>query len=317
VAFFIEKSQTPTKFFYLCCKLIVMSAQNPFDYYTDEDNHGSYSFIPLEQVVNNFTQNYLGDDTLHGNIPRSKVIYQAKQGIREFTFGALKSPKVVELELGDNLDIIIPYDYVDYIRISWVNKETGQIHPMSVNTKTPLGVAHLQDNSAEILFDNTGDILIGTTAIEHINDQLKHHNTDGFNDGGFYGAYGWGNWYSINQNWRLDTRLNANGTFNISPDGKRIHFSSESAERIILLEYISDGNELLEKDMKIHKYAEDALYAYINDRLSKNSIRLPDYEKRNIKRTYDTLYRNARVRLLGIKPQEFMQQWKASKTWIR
>lgn len=292
-----------------------MSAQNPFEYYSNENNHGNFQFIPLEQIVNNFTQNYLGDDTLHGNIPRSKVIYQAKQGIREFTFGALKTPKVVELELGDNLDIIKPYDYVDYIRISWVNKETGQIHPMSVNTKTPLGIAHLQDNSAEILFDNNGDILIGTTAIEYINDTKKHNSTDGFNSGGFYGAYGWGNWYGINQNWRLDTRLNANGTFNV--DEKRIHFSSESADRIILLEYISDGNELLEKEMKIHKYAEDALYAYINYRLSVNSIRLPDYEKRRIKKEFDTLYRNARVRLLGIKPQEFMQQFKQGKIWVR
>jgi len=291
--------------------------KTPQAYYENEDAHGSYQFVPLEQIVNNFTQNYLGDDTLHGNIPRSKVIYQAKQGIREFTFGALKSPKVVELELGDNLDIIKPYDYVDYIRISWVNKDTGEIHPMSVNQKTPLGIAHLQDNSAEILFDNDGDILIGTTAIEHINDIKKHHNTDNFNNGGFYGAYGWGNWYSINANWRLDTTLNANGTFNISPDGKRIHFSSESADRIILLEYISDGNELLEKDMKVHKFAEDALYAYINDRLAKNSIRIPDYEKRNIKKNYDTLYRNARVRLLNIKPAEFMQQFKQSKIWVR
>lgn len=294
-----------------------MSATNPYEYYTDEELQGNYQFVPLEQIVNNFTQNYLGDDTLHGNIPRSKVIYQAKQGIREFTFGALKSPKVVELELGDNLDIIKPYDYVDYIRISWVNKETGQIHPMSENTKTPLGVAHLQDNFAQILFDNEGDILIGTTAIEHINDQLKRHNTDNFNDGGFYGAYGWGNWYSINQNWRLDTRLNANGAFNIDPNGKRIHFSSESADRIILLEYISDGNELLEKDMKIHKMCESALYDFINHKLAQNSIRLPDYEKRNIKKAFDTSYRNARVRMLGIKPQEFIQQWKASKTWVR
>ena len=197
--------------------------KTPQAYYENEDAHGSYQFVPIEQIVNNFTQNYLGDDTLHGNIPRSKVIYQAKQGIREFTFGALKSPKVVELELGDNLDIIKPPDYVDYIRISWVNKETGQIHPMSVNNKTPLGVAYLQDNSAEILFDNDGDILIGTTAIEHINDIKKHHNTDNSNNCGFYGNYGWGNWYNINTNWRLDTTLNANGTFNV--DEKRIHFS--------------------------------------------------------------------------------------------
>ena len=281
----------------------------PQAYYENDENHGSYQFVRLENIVNNFTQNYLGDDTLLGYIPRSKVIYQAKQGIKELTFGTLHNAKVVELELGDNLDIIKPYDYVDYIRISWVNKVTGQIMPMSVNRHTPLGVSHLQDNQAEILFDNNGDILIGTTTIEVINDTLPNNNVDGF------GTFGWGCHYGIDPIWNLDTTKNYNGTFNVSD--KRIHFSSENAERVILLEYVSDGNELLESDMKVHKFAEDAIYAYISYRLVMNSIRVPDYEKRNIKKSYDTLIRNAKVRLLSIKPNEFIQMWKASRAWIR
>jgi hypothetical protein len=288
-----------------------MATTIPSEYYENEENQGSYQFVSLENIVNNFTQNYLGDDTLLGYIPRSKVIYQAKQGIREFTFGALKNAKVVELELGDNLDIIKPFDYVDYIRISWVNKETGKIHPMSVNRNTPLGIAHLQDNEAEILFDNDGDVLIGTTAIEAVNDSLadEYQVSSNYNNNPNICNYG------VNNNWAVDTSLNHNGTFNINE--KRIHFSSENADRIILLEYVSDGNEVLEADMKVHKFAEEALYSYIHDRLVKVSIRIPDYEKRNVKGTYDTLYRNARVRLLGIKPQEFIQSWKQGKKWRR
>jgi len=295
-----------------------MATENPYEYYSDEEKHGSYSFTSLEEIVNNFTQNYLGDDTLLGYIPRSKVIYQAKQGIKEFTFGALSNVKVVELELGDNLDIIKPYDYVDYVRISWVNQKTGRIMPMSVNRHTPLGIAHLQDNEAEILFDNNGDILKGTTAIEAINDILPHNNNDSDNVAcgfGGYGYFGWGYRYGIEPIWNLDTTKNFNGTFNVGE--KRIHFSSQSEERIILLEYISDGNDLVEKDMKIMKFCEDALYDFIHNKLAQNSIRVPDYEKRRLKKAFDTSYRNARVRMLGIKPQEFILAWNQGKEWIR
>ncbi len=295
-----------------------MATENPYEYYSDEEKHGNYQFVSLEEIVNNFTQNYLGDDTLLGYIPRSKVIYQAKQGIKEFTFGALSNVKVVELELGDNLDIIKPYDYVDYVRISWVNKKTGKIMPMSVNRHIPLGIAHLQDNEAEILFDGNGDILKGTTAIEAINDILPHNNNDSDNVScgfGGYGAFAWGSRYRIDAIWNLDTAKNFNGTFSIGE--KRIHFSSESEERIILLEYVSDGNDLVEKDMKVAKFAEDALYDFIHNKLAQNSIRLPDYEKRRLKKAFDTSYRNARVRMLGIKGQEFLQIWKQGKEWIR
>ena len=292
-----------------------MSTLTPIDYYGNEDNQGSYQFIGIEEIVNNFTQNYLGDDTLLGTIERSKVVYQAKQGIRELTYGALRQVKVVELELGDNLDIIKPFDYVDYVRISWVNKTTGKIMPMAVNRHTPLGIAHLQDHNAEILFDNNGDILIGTTAIEQINDTLVHPAPELDSTSVPPQFLNYGNRYYIDTIWDLDTSVNANGTFNIAE--KRIHFSSDCAERIILLEYISDGLEMLEKDMKIPKFAEDCLYAYIHYRLCMPSIRIPDYEKRNVKKMYDTLVRNAKVRMLGIKGNEFIQQWKQRNTWIR
>lgn len=292
-----------------------MSTLTPITYYEEEDNHGSYQFIGIEEIVNNFTQNYLGDDTLLGNIERSKVVYQAKQGIRELTYGALRQVKVVELELGDNLDIIKPFDYVDYVRISWVNKTTGKIMPMAVNRHTPLGIAHLQDHNAEILFDNNGDILIGTTAIEQINDTLKHPAPELDSTSVPPQFLNYGNRYYIDTIWDLDTSVNANGTFNVAE--KRIHFSSDCAERIILLEYISDGLEMLEKDMKIPKFAEDCLYAYIHYRLCMPSIRIPDYEKRNVKKMYDTLVRNAKVRMLGIKGQEFIQSFKQRNIWVR
>jgi len=294
-----------------------VGSMNPQTYYENDENWGDYQFVGIEDIVNNFIQNYTGDSSLLGYIPRSKVIYQAKQGIKQFTFEALHQVKAIELELGEANDIILPPNYVNYVRISWVDKVTGQIHPMSENRHFPLGIAYLQDNTADILFDNDGEILEGTTAIEAINDSLPAYPIENFNQfplGGF-GCWNGYTRYGISPIWNLDTARNFNGTFTIN--NQRIHFGSDSHERIILLEYVSDGLDVLEADMKVHKFAELALYEYINRQLSQNSIRIPDYEKRNIKKAYDTAYRNARVKLLGIKGTEFIQMWKTGKTWIR
>jgi len=204
---------------------------------------------------------------------------------------------------------------VNYVRISWVDQVTGKIRPMSQNRHTPLGIAYLQDNLGDILFDNNGEILEGTTAIEAINDNLPNNNLINVYPNYPYGCFGNYSRYTIDPIFNLDTTINFNGTFAIND--KRIHFGADSESRIILLEYISDGLQVLETEMKIHKFAEQALYDYVHYNLGRNSIRLPDYEKRNLKKAYDTSSRNARLKMLGIKPQEFIAQWRQGKITIR
>lgn len=295
-----------------------MPTTNPEIYYSDESNYGEYAFVSLEDIVNNFTQNFTGDSTLLGYIPRSKIIYQAKQGIKQFTFEALHQVKAVELELGEANDVILPPDFIDYVRISWIDKVTGILHPMSQNKNRVLSISYLQDNEANILFDNNGEILEGTSLAEGIEDSLPAFPIENFQNFPLngYGCYGGYTRYGIRQPiWNLDTSRNFNGTFTIN--NQRIHFGSDSHERIILLEYVSDGLDVLEADMKVHKFAELALYNFINNQLAQNSIRLPDYEKRRVRKEYDTAYRNAKVKLLNFKPQEFIQAWKQGKQTIR
>jgi len=289
-----------------------MAEITDFEYYSDENQWGNYQFTFLEELVNNFQQNYLGDNTVVGYVPRHKIVGRVKQCIREFHFSMLNQARVVELELGDALDIILPPDYIDYIRISWLDQNTGIIRPMSVNRNTTLGVSYLQDNEAYVIFDDDGAIIEGTTISESINDNLPIPQIDPT----LYpnGCYRYGIGQPL---FDLDTSRNFNGTFN--SDNSRIHFGSESAERIILLEYVSDGLKVPEEEMKVHKFAEQALYAWVYNELVKpmaTSI-VPNYEKRDIKKNYDTLSRNARLKLLKIKPQEFIQAWKAQNQWVR
>jgi len=292
-----------------------MPTTNPAEYYADEDLQGNYQFVGIEDLVNNFTQNFTGDDTLLGYIPRSKVIYQVKQAIREFTYGMLSQVHAVEYELNDANNIILPPDFVSYVRVSWVNQQTGQIQPMSESRHHPLATAYLQDNAGDVLFDNNGEILEGTTALEAINDALPAiPNLDNFPFNGF-GCWNGYTRYGVGQIWNLDASRNFNGTFDIND--KRIHFGADSVSRIILLEYVSDGLEVLETEMKVPKFAEQAVYDFVNYNLGRNSIRLPDYEKRNLEKASNTSVRNAKVRLLKIKPQEFIAMWRANKNWIR
>lgn len=282
-----------------------MASQNPQIYYEDEANHGSYVYVTLEEMVNNFIANYTGDGSILGKAKRSKIIYQFKQGIKKFTMNALKEVKAVELELGDTLDIILPPDYVSYVRISYVNPETGELMFLSKNENSPLATAYLQDHNADILFDDNGFILEGTTYFSELNDKVNKRVFEG----------GEGNESS---NFQLDATQNANGYFNIDTRVGKIHFSSDNAIRVIMLEYVSDGLEYsTEIDIKVSKMAETALYNYVNYNLMTTMFGVPMYEKKQAEKMWTSEYRNAKIALMDIRIPEVMKFLNAKRNWIR
>lgn len=282
-----------------------MSSINPQIYYENDENHGSYVYETLENLVNNYWQNFCGDDKMLGSTPRRNVLFWMKKGIQQFSMNALREIKAVELELTDNLDIILPPDYQNYARISWLDVKTGELRPMAENKKLVLATSYLQDHQANVLFDDQGNILEGTTATELINNGLPAESIKDY-------------CVCAGQDWGADTSKNYNGTFNIDTRVRRIHFSSDNASRIIVLEYISDGLEYSNEDeVKVNKMAEMALYAWCSWNLLNNKVGTPDYEKRRAKKDYDTAYRNAKVQLMGIKIPEIAQRIKGIKRWIK
>jgi hypothetical protein len=290
-----------------------MSAKNPLAYYENVENHGSYAYETLNNMVNNFMQIYTGNGTVLGPIKRYQVLFWMKKGIQMFTADALKEPKAVELELGDALDAVMPPDYVDYIRVSWLNEKTGDLMPMAKNYRLPLATAYLQDHKANILFDDNGYVLEGDSAANTLNDDPNKRVPSPDVDCNAYPYYG-----SYYQNFRIDTSINYNGTFIESKSLGKFHFDSSVSDKIIVLEYVSDGLEHLNDDqIKVNKYAEYALYNWVNWNILNNKNGVADYERRRAKRDYDTAYRNAKIKLLGIKIAEISQMVKKINTWVR
>ena len=98
-----------------------------------ENNYGSYEYISLKDVVNNFMVAYVGMDKLIPRIKRSDVIFHAKRGLQEFSYDTLKSIKSQELTVPAGLGVPIPQDYVNYVRCSWVDNSGVQhiIYPVN------------------------------------------------------------------------------------------------------------------------------------------------------------------------------------------
>jgi hypothetical protein len=80
---------------------------------TVEENYGSYAYIKLNDVINNFMVAYVGPGKLISDVKRTDVIFHAKRGLQEFSYDTLKSINSVEWTIPPSLSLPIPQDYVN------------------------------------------------------------------------------------------------------------------------------------------------------------------------------------------------------------
>ena len=80
------------------------------------NNYGSYEYIKLNEVINNFLVAYVGAGKLIPSVKRTDVMFHAKRGLQEFSYDTLKSIKSQELTIPPSLSVVIPQDYVNYVK---------------------------------------------------------------------------------------------------------------------------------------------------------------------------------------------------------
>jgi hypothetical protein len=120
-------------------------------------NWGSYQYVSLADIVNNFMLMYQGNHEIINNINRYKVLFHAKRAIQELNYDAFKEIKALELNVCDNLRFVLPPDYVNWVRISVY--KNGVLYPLSENIQVNGAKSYLQANDCSILFDQVGNIL--------------------------------------------------------------------------------------------------------------------------------------------------------------
>ena len=107
-----------------------------------------------------------------------------------------------------------------------------------------------------------------------------------------------------------------NGWFQINEREGKFTFSSDLANKLIVLEYISDGLAY-DIDSKVPKMAEDALYAHINHSILSTKTNIPEYIVQRYQRERSAKLRNAKIRLSNIKLDEIVQVMRGKSKWIK
>jgi hypothetical protein len=288
----------------------------------ENENWGSYQYVSLKDIVNNFMLMYVGNNKLVNNVDKYEVLFHAKRGIQEINYDALKEIKVVELSICDDLKLVLPPDYVNYVRISLY--KDGVLRPLTENIQTNYSNSYLQDNSCRILFDQDGNVLEGTSILDY--DRIHKKNRSIYlGEGRFNGIEGCnidGNWYfdyAVGARFGLNTETaNVNPTYRIDKKSGVINFGSGMAGQLCILEYITDGMENGDdSEVSINKMAEEFLYAYIKYNVLTNKYGVQEYVVTRAKKEKTALLRNAKIRLSNIHPGRLLMNMRGKDKWLK
>ena len=286
---------------------------------TTEDNYGSYSYIKLNDVINNFIVAYVGNGKLIPSCKRTDIIFHAKRAMQEFSYDTLRSINSQELTIPNSLSIIIPQDYVNYVSMSWYDSQgiAHKIYPTKLTTnpyQTPV-----QDGEGQPTQDANSNNIEGTSVVEerwktnfYKND--RNVNVDDVLANGPYGngfSHGYGGVYGLDPQY-----ANANGWFTINDREGKFSFSSNLVDKLIVLEYVSDGLSS-SLDTRVPKMAEEAMYAYISHAIISTRINQPEYIVQRLKKEKSAKLRNAKIRLSNIKLDEIVQTMRGKSKWLK
>jgi len=285
-------------------------------------NNGGYEYVSLNDIINNFMVAYIGVGKLIPSVKRTDIMFHAKRGLQEFSYDTLRSMKSQELTIPASLSLVIPQDYVNYVNLSWVDQSGVKhiIYPTTLTsnpTDLPIqdvagipsqggGGANLQAEQSEIETRWASNNSLNLTG-EITNEMFENANIYGL---GFDKlAYG--------QRYGLEPEVSQkNGWFTINERTGSFNFSSGLANKLIILEYISDGLAV-DADTRIPKMAEQAMYMHIAYSILSGRVNIPEYIINRFKKDRSSALRNAKIRLSNIKLNEFTQVMRGKSKWIK
>jgi hypothetical protein len=272
---------------------------------------GDYRYISLKDIVNNFMIGYVGDGKLVNTVKRSEILFHSKRCIQEFNYDIGRVEKIQEVDVGPGLSIPMPQDYINYVRLSWVDTAGIEhiIYPSRITSKPSESV--LQDSDYNYIFAGDSDILTGESltdtrfkdfnignASSNLNssDELPNH---------------------LGLRYGLDPETTQkNGVFIIDELNGKISFSSDLKDRTVTLKYISDGLGT-DKEMKIHKFAEEAMYKTLIYSILSTRNAVPEYVINRYRKERRAAMRNAKIRLSNLKIGELTQVMRGKSKQIK
>ena len=290
----------------------------------EDENWGSYQYVSLADIVNNFLLMYQGNHEIINNVNRYKILFHAKRAVQELNYDAFKEIKALELNVCDSLRFVLPPDYVNWVRISVY--KNGVLYPLTENIQVNGASAYLQDNDCRILFDASGNILrpdsstidiqriTGGKKSIYLNQNSIYNNSEGYNvDGQWYFDFQIGARFGLNTE-----TANANPTFRIDKKGGVINFSSGVAGELVILEYVSDGMEGGDDTLvTVNKLFEEYVYAAIAHDIVNSRFGIQEYIVNRYRKRRSALLKNAKIRISNINPSRLLMNLRGQAKLIK
>tara|TARA_R100001369_G_scaffold88959_1_gene126066 strand:+ start:1165 stop:2085 length:921 start_codon:yes stop_codon:yes gene_type:complete len=298
-------------------------------YYTNDGanptdlNWGSYQYISLADVVNNYLLMYDGNHSITNNDSRYKILFHAKRGIQELNYDAFKEIKSLELTVFSDLRFVLPSDYINWIRVSLF--KNNAILPLVENIQVQSALSYVQTATAAFTYDASDNVEIEASDLDtaRTNGNLRSIYLNQVNDNNNAAANTPYNedFYTTNIGARygLNTETaNMNPTFTIDKKAGVINFDSTMANEQCILEYISDGMEGgNDSEVTVNKLFEEYIYAYIRYAILNNKFGVQEYIINRAKKDKIALLRNAKIRLSNIHPGRLLMNLRGGNKWIK
>ena len=131
--------------------------ENQFTYYSNlGEDFGSYQFVSISEIIEAFMFIYVGEDKIISKVNRADVFFHAQRALQELSFDTLKSIKSQEITVPNTLAMVLPQDYVNYVKLTW-SDDAGIEHVIYPTSKSSNPVNISQNSNGTYNFDVDGD----------------------------------------------------------------------------------------------------------------------------------------------------------------
>jgi hypothetical protein len=273
---------------------------------------GNYQNISLQEIINNFMVSSVGHGKIISKIKRADVAFHARRAQQELSYDTYRSSKSQEIEIPPSLTMLLPHDYVNYVKLSYCDS-SGIEHVLYPVSKTSNPTAITQDANGAYTYNADGTLATtdSDTWSKFKNLESAQNTNDDYNHNDEH--------YDMNlgQRYGMDPSMaQVNGSFFIDSLKGNIHFGSNIAGKTVTLKYLSDSMGTLE-EMVVHKYAEEAMYKCIAYACISSMINIPEYLVRRIKKERFAAIRTAKLRLSNLKLEELTQTFRGKSKQIK
>ena len=280
-----------------------------------------YQFTTLFDVINNFVVAYTGEDKILMKANRTDIQFHAMRALQELSFDTFKSTKSQEIEVPPSLKMILPHDYVNYVKLS--SKDANGIERVlypAIKSSDPFAIKQKADGSYDFDIDNSAN------GIDESDDLISPDNSDTWTAfksntpaaNATHASDNYNSQYEVNNaRYGMDpSTAQINGGFYINDTEGYVHFSSAMAGTTIILKYISDSLGT-DEEMVVHKFAEEALYKHIMYGMLSTRLNIPENVIQRYKRERFAETRKAKLRLSNIKIEEITQILRGKSKFIK